>query len=246
MINEVRQRIVRFVTPIVVIAVASGCSTVMPPSPLSEIEAAEIIFGLEREHPRERIYRQYVSNNQYLQFERIGEQDVLYGWRTCTTCNWTRLPMSAIYTGDYLYTINGHHEDFFLTAPEDQRLVRDNQFRHWSWNTVSKYQVEGRNLIQLSQFRACSYNTPRVQEWSNAPWSSGDEIDCRYKRSGSYNRLWVATIDETLAGERDSIVDTVGGSSVQERLNALEALLRDGVITEKEYAEKRRDILDDI
>ena len=222
-----------------------GCETTTwyPPSPLTEIEAAEIVFGLEREHPREKIYRQYVRGNQYLQFDRVGEQQVMYGWRTCTTCSWTRTPMSSVYTGDYLYVIYGQHDDFFVGSPSDQRLHPE--FGHWSWSTVEKYRVEGRNLLLLTEFRACSRNLIRVEEWSNSPWSVPGQIDCRYRNAGDYSRLWVATIDETLAGERDSMVETIEGN-VEERLNQLEALLRDGLISESEYQDARRGILDDI
>ena len=78
----------------------TGCATWQPPAPLTEVEAAKIIFGLEREHPRERIYRQYVSDSHYLQFDRIGDDNVIYGWRTCTDCDWTRLKLAGVYTGD--------------------------------------------------------------------------------------------------------------------------------------------------
>ena len=224
----------------------TGCETILPPSPLTEKEAARVIFGLERVHPREKIYRQYVSDQHYFQFERVGSQNVIYGWRTCTTCNWTRLPISAIYDENYLYVVPGHHEDFFLSAPQDTRLIRDDRFHHWSWNTVKKYQVEGRNLVLLSQFRACEWRSTRVEEWTNRPRRPPEGgIDCRYSAPGIYREIWVATVDEVLLGERESMVDTAG-SSIQKRLDALESLFRAGVITEKEYEQKRRDILDDI
>ena len=228
------------------LATIGGCTTYNYPAPLSENEAAAVMLAVTREHPRERIYRQYVQDSQYLQFERVGEDDVLYGWRTCTTCDWTRLQMAAVYDGSYLYLIYGHHEDFFMGAPDDTRLIDDDNFQHWSWNTVDKFQVEGRNLVKLSEWRACPYSSvARVQEWTAPPYRS-DGIDCRYKSSRGYSTVWVATVDETLAGERDSMVDTAIGDTIQERLKRLEALRRDGTITDTEYQQRRREILEEI
>ena len=220
----------------------SGCATWQPPGKMTEIEVFGYVSGLDKTHPQKKIYRQYVSDDRYLQFDRITDDNVIYGWHTCTNCNWTRVKMAAIYTGSYLYLIYGHHEDFFKSPPEDIPVLSD---WHWSWNAIEKLQVEGRNLIKLAEIRKCPYDYPVIKEWTNGPWRADGEIDCSIRKSGRYESLWVATIDETLAGEKDSIVD-LGSSKLRERLKALEDLYRDGVIDEFEYETKRREILDNL
>lgn len=223
--------------------VISGCATYNFPSPLYETDVVRILSNVKRIHPREKLYRQYVSDRLYMQFERIGPKNVIYGWMTCTDCNWTRRKMSAIYNGNYLYIIYGHHESLFLSRPRAKPMIADVP---WYWNVIDKYQVEGRNLIKLSQYRECQKDSPAIKEWTNRPYVPNvGEMDCRISRSGNYNVIYVATIDDTLVGRRDSMVGSES-DTVKERLKALEKLYREGTINESEYNEKRRDILDDL
>ena len=233
----------RIVLTILSAMIVTGCGTYNFPSPLWETQVARILSDVERTHPQEKLYRQYVSGRLYMQFERISDNDVIYGWVTCTDCSWTRKKMAAIYSGSYLYVIYGHHEAFFLREPK-KKVMYPNE--HWSWNVVDKYQVEGRNLVLLTQYRECLKASPTVKEWSNKPYvPEVGQMDCRYAASGSYNSVYVATIDDTLVGKKDSIVGSER-ETVKERLNALEELYRDGTITESEYRQKRREILDDL
>ena len=220
----------------------AGCSTYKPPSPLLETHVSRILSDVERLHPREKLYRQYVSGQLYLQFERISDNNVVYGWVTCTNCNWTREKLAAVYDGSYLYLTYGHHEDFFLFPPKEKSMHPTNLA--WIWNTVEKYQLEGRNLILLSKFRRCIYKSPSIEEWFVAPWVSSGEIDCRVG-GDTFKEIYVATVDDTLVGSRDSIVGSER-ESAKERLQALEKLYRDSIITEDEYQRKRREILDDL
>ena len=236
MVAKIRNALILFV-------LLSGCATYNFPTALWEPQVALILSNVEREHPREKLYRQYVSRRLYMQFERISADNVIYGWMTCTDCEWTRKKMAAVYDGSYLYVVYGHHEDFFVREPE-MRPMFPNEY--WSWNVVDKYQVEGRNLVKLSQFRECLKGTPTVKEWTNVPLSpKPGEIDCRYQESGTYKTVYVATIDETLVGTRDSMVGSER-ETIKERLEALEKLYRDGTINESEYQQKRRDILNEL
>ena len=228
---------------VLVIMLLSGCATYKPPTRLWETDVARILSDVEKTHPREKLYRQYVSDKYYFQFDRISENNVIYGWLTCTDCSWTRHKMAAIYDGSYLYVTYGQHEHFFLSQPDQEPMYSDSLY--WRWNVVDKYRVEGRNLIQLSQFRKCRHRTPMIREWTDAPYLPGPgEIDCRYGGE-AYNSIYVATIDETLVGRRDSIVGQEK-ETVKERLNALEELYKEGVISESEYNQKRREILSEL
>ena len=115
---------------------------------------------LKSVHPEQKIYRQYVSNDRYFQFDRMSSDNTIYGWFTCTDCSWTREKIAAVYDGSYLYVVYGHHEDLFLNRPQRVPMLPD---AHWSWNVVEKFQVEGRNLIKLSQIRKCDYDSPAIR-----------------------------------------------------------------------------------
>ncbi|MBU2977616.1 SHOCT domain-containing protein [Alteromonas sp. C1M14] len=224
-----------------------GCAIWNPPSPMSEIEVHQKLVDIKPIEPEEKLYRQYVSDGIYIQFERMDENNVIYGWYTCTDCNWTRSKILAIYDGSYLYMAYGHHEEFFLESPTYVRQHPSNA--HWSWSVIEKFQLEGRNLIKLGQIRKCADDTPQIQEWDNAPWALDGETDCKYKRAGKYNKIYVATIDETLTGIRSSIVgedaDAIP-SDVRAKLAILKSLFDDGLINEQEYADKRKILLDDL
>ena len=212
------------------VVLLQGCATFKFPSPMLQTDVARILSNVKREHPREKLYRQYVSGRIYLQFERIGKDNVIYGWKACTDCDWTREKMAAVYDGSYLYVTFGHHEDFFLSEPQIKSMHAYRE--QWFWSVVNKFQVEGRNLLMLTQHRRCDSDLPQVREWSAPPWKKESEIDCRTVWAGEkYNTLYVATVDETLAGTRDSIVGSEK-ESVKKRLEALEKLRREGVITE--------------
>ncbi|TAP24606.1 SHOCT domain-containing protein [Alteromonas sp. KUL17] len=180
----------------------------------------------------------------YLQFERMDESNVIYGWYTCTDCNWTRTKVLAVYDGSYLYTVYGQHEEFFLESPQNTR--HHPNFSHWSWSAINKYQIEGRNLILLGQIRKCAYMTPMVREWTNEVWQNDGEIDCRYEENGTFKRIFVATIDETLTGSRSSIVGAENDaldSDITSKLSKLKDLYERGLITQEEYEQKRKEIL---
>jgi hypothetical protein len=225
----------------------SGCTTLNYPSPMTEAEVYQQMSNIDPIVPKEKIYRQYVSDGRYFQFERMDENNVIYGWFTCTDCTWTRSKMLAVYDGSYMYVTYGHHEDFFLESPTSVRQHPD--FSHWSWSSIDKFQVEGRNLIKLGQIRKCTYMTPYIREWTNTPWSYDGEYDCTYQKSGTYNSIYVATIDETLTGERSSIVgaknDALTGD-ISEKLKSLKTLLEQELITDEEYQNKRKEVLDSL
>ncbi|MEG3767779.1 SHOCT domain-containing protein [Alteromonas sp. 14N.309.X.WAT.G.H12] len=224
-----------------------GCAIWNPPSPMLETEVFTKLASLNPVEPKEKIYRQYVSDGIYIQFERMDENNIIYGWYTCTNCNWTRSKILAIYDGSYLYMAYGHHEEFFLESPKNVRQHPTNG--HWSWSVIEKFQLEGRNLIKLGQIRKCATDSPQIQEWDNAPWAYDGETDCMYKQAGKYNKIFVATIDETLAGKRSSIVgeeaDAIS-SDVREKLSVLKSLYEDGLINEQEYEAKRKILLEDL
>ncbi|WP_272984027.1 SHOCT domain-containing protein [Alteromonas australica] len=224
-----------------------GCATLNYPSPMLETETFEKLISIKPVAPKEKIYRQYVRNGFYFQFERMDENNVIYGWYTCTDCNWTRSKMLAVYDGSYLYVTYGHHEEFFLEAPENIR--HHPNFSHWSWSAINKYQIEGRNLILLGQIRKCEYMSPMIREWSNSVWTYDGEIDCTYQESGRYKSIFVATIDETLTGSRSSIVgaenDALDGD-ITNKLSKLKDLYERGLITQEEYEQKRKEILSNL
>lgn len=223
----------------------SGCATWNPPSPMLETEVFKKLVSIKPVAPKEKIYRQYVSDGIYIQFERMDENNIIYGWYTCTNCDWTRSKILAMYDGSYLYMVYGHHEEFFLEAPQAVRQHPENS--HWSWSVIEKFQLEGRNLIKLGQIRKCANDNPPIKEWKNSPWYYDGETDCRYQDSGSYNKIFVATIDETLTGQRSSIVgeqaDTIS-TEVRAKLATLKELYEDGLIDQKDYEEKRKALLD--
>ena len=71
-------------------SVLTGCATLNFPSPMTETEVFDKLVSVEPVAPKEKIYRQYVTDGRYLQFERIDENNIIYGWYTCTDCTWTR------------------------------------------------------------------------------------------------------------------------------------------------------------
>ena len=225
----------------------TGCSTLDFPTPMLETEVYEKLISIKQVVPQEKLYRQYVSGRTYLQFERMGEDNIIYGWYTCTDCSWTRSKFLALYDGSYLYLTYGHHEEFMLQSPRNVRQHPD--FSHWSWSVIEKFQVEGRNLIKLGQIRKCPTTYPMINEWSNAPWTYDGEIDCSLQLSGRYNSIFVATIDETLTGTRSSIVGNKNdalSAGISEKLASLKDLYERGLITQEEYEQKRKEILDSI
>ena len=222
--------------------VLSGCSTLNYPSQMTEIEAYDIVSKIKKEYPKEKIYRQYVRNNIYIQFERMDDSNVIYGWYTCTNCRWTRSKMLAVYDGSYLYMIYGHHEDFFLETPTTSRLHPTKSY--WSWGVINKYQIEGRNLVMLGQYRKCIYTNPTIKEWSNAPYKTSDEIFCNIKGK-SYSRVFVATTDDILAGKKDSIVGTKK-DSLKEKLETLKQLLDEGIIDQKSFDDQKSRLLNSL
>ncbi|ADZ91637.1 SHOCT domain-containing protein [Marinomonas mediterranea] len=237
----------RWLFLIVVMVGVSGCSTLYYPSPMLETEVFKKMISIEPVAPKEKIYRQYVSNGLYIQFERLGEDNVLYGWYTCTDCTWTRSKVLAVYDGSYLYLTYGHHEEFYLEAPQPVRQHPDNS--HWSWSVIEKFQIEGRNLIKLGQIRKCTYDTQLIREWKNRPWSGGGDYDCRYQKQGSYNSIFVATIDETITGKRSSIVgeeSDVISSEVRVKLQTLKELFDEGLINKSDFESKRKELLDSL
>jgi hypothetical protein len=229
---------------VILIAILGGCATYNPPSPMLETETFKKFSSIQPVMPKEKIYRQYVSNGRYFQFERMDENNVIYGWYTCTDCNWTRTKVLAVYDGSYLYMAYGQHEEFFLQAPQNTR--HHPNFTHWSWSSINKYQIEGRNLIKLGQIRKCNNMTPMIEEWDNEVWTYDGEIDCRYKERGQFNTIFVATIDDTLTGTRSSIVgaenDTLS-EDIATKLTKLKDLYETGLITQEEYEKKRKEIL---
>jgi hypothetical protein len=224
-----------------------GCATLNYPSAMTETEVFQKLVSIKPIEPKEKIYRQYVSDGRYLQFERIDENNIIYGWYTCTNCSWTRSKFLAIYDGSYMYLTYGHHEEFFLESPQNVR--KHPEFTHWSWSVIEKFQIEGRNLIQLGQIRKCIYDSPAIKEWDNAPWAYDGDYNCAYKKSGSYKKIFVSTIDETLAGQRSSIVgaeqDAID-SDIKVKLAKLKDLYEDGLISQEEYEAKRRELLDNL
>ncbi len=224
-----------------------GCATWNPPSPMMETEVFEKLVSIKPIEPKEKIYRQYVSDGIYLQFERMDKDNVIYGWYTCTNCSWTRSKFLAVYDGSYMYMTYGHHEEFFLESPKNVRNHPDKS--HWSWSVIEKYQVEGRNLIKQGQIRKCATDTPQIQEWVNAPWASEGEIDCSYRLTGKYNRIFVATIDETLTGNRSSIVGEEADNISQEvraKLATLKELFEEGLISQSDYDAKRQALIEQL
>lgn len=224
-----------------------GCATWNPPSPMLETEVFEKLVSIKPIAPKEKIYRQYVSDGIYLQFERIDKDNVMYGWYTCTNCSWTRSKFLAVYDGSYMYMTYGHHEEFFLESPKNVRNHPENS--HWSWSVIEKYQVEGRNLIKQGQIRKCATDSPQIREWESAPWASDGEIDCMYRVTGKYKRIFVATIDETLAGNRSSIVGEAADNISQEvraKLSTLRELFDEGLINQSDYDAKRKALLEDL
>ncbi len=224
-----------------------GCATWNPPSPMLETEVFKKLVSIKPVEPQEKIYRQYVSDGIYLQFERMDENNIIYGWYTCTNCNWTRSKFLALYDGSYLYMTYGHHEEFFLESPKDVRHHPENS--HWSWSVIEKYQLEGRNLIKLGQIRKCASDSPQIKEWSNVPWAYDGETDCQFEANGRYSKIFVATIDETLTGKRSSIVgeaaDTIS-TEVRAKLATLKELFDEGLISDADYEEKRKALLDQL
>lgn len=235
---------VRLLFSIVVAMMLGGCATLNYPSPMLETETFKKLSSIQPVVPKEKIYRQYVSNGRYFQFERMDENNVIYGWYTCTDCSWTRTKMLAVYDGSYLYIAYGQHEEFFLQSPQNTRHHPD--FSHWSWSSIDKYQIEGRNLIKLGQIRKCLYRSPMIEEWDNKVWTYDGEIDCRYKDRGRFNTIFVATIDDTLTGSRSSIVGAQNDALLEDissKLAQLKDLYEKGLISQQEYEEKRKEIL---
>lgn len=219
----------------------SGCATVNPPSPLLETEVHQLFNPIQAQEPQEKLYRQYVEKGFYMQLERMDENNIIYGWYTCTNCTWTRSKLLAKYDGSYLYVIYGHHENFIVQPPQYRRHHPD--MSHWSWSVIDKYQVEGRNLILRGQTRKCESHYPQIREWINAPWSNSDgEIDCELRFTGNYQRLFVATIDDTLAGKSSSIVERTT-ESLSSRLATLRDLYESSLIDKEEYDTRRQEIL---
>lgn len=222
-----------------------GCATQYYPSPMLETEVFDKLVSIDPVLSKEKIYRQYVSNGRYMQFERIAENNIIYGWYTCTDCTFTRTKILGIYDGSYLYVVYGHHEEFFLEAPENIR--QHPEFSHWGWSSIEKFQIEGRNLIQRGQIRKCEYETPAIKEWNNGIYSYDGDVDCRYTKNGTYKVIFVSTVDETLAGERSSMVgndqDSMG-ESLKVKLAELKDLYESGLISQEEYESKRRQMLD--
>ena len=56
-----------------------GCATLNYPSPMLETETFEKLISIKPVAPKEKIYRQYVRNGFYFQFERMDENNVIYG-----------------------------------------------------------------------------------------------------------------------------------------------------------------------
>ncbi len=237
----------RWLLLVIVLVTTSGCSTLYYPTPMLETEVFKKMVSIEPIAPKEKIYRQYVSNGLYFQFERMDENNVLYGWYTCTDCSWTRSKVLAVYDGSYMYLVYGHHEEFYLEAPQQVRQHPD--FSHWSWSSIEKFQIEGRNLIKLGQIRKCTYDDPMIREWKNIPWSSDSDYDCRFQKQGSFNRIFVATTDDTVVGGRSSIVGEEQDSlaeSVRSKLETLKELYEEGLIEQQDYEAKRREMLKDL
>lgn len=232
---------------VVICAGLGGCATVLPPSQMLETEVYKKMVAIKAEEPKEKIYRQYVSDGFYIQMDRMDENHVFYGWYTCTNCNWTRAKILAVYDGSYLYMIYGHHEEFFLESPKDQ--IEYPEMSHWSWGVIEKFQVEGRNLIKLGQIRKCVYDDPMIKEWSNAPWDYDGDFDCRYAFKGTYNTVFVATTDDTLIGEKSSIVgeskDAVT-NDVRTKIAALKELFDEGLIDQATFEAKKKKLIDDM
>ncbi|GAB3483556.1 hypothetical protein GCM10027340_18020 [Marinomonas epiphytica] len=225
----------------------TGCSTLYYPSPMTEVEVFDKMASIEAVQPKEKIYRQYVSDGIYFQFERMDENNVIYGWYTCTTCSWTRSKVLALYDGSYLYVTYGHHEEFFLESPKTVSQHPD--FPHWSWSSIDLFQIEGRNLIKRRQIRKCTYDDPWIQEWVNRPWTDGVDYDCRFRKTGNYSSIFVATIDDTIVGERSSIVGEekdVVSEAIRSKLETLKELFEEGLIDKSDYETKRTQMLEDL
>jgi len=236
-----------FKTKLIIVSIfiflGTGCATPFPPSPMTETEVDSIIATIKREYPREKLYRQYVGKGLYIQFERIDDSNVIYGWYTCTDCSWTRSKIFGVYDGSYLYIAYGHHEEFFLQAPTVSRMHPD--MSHWLWGVVDKYQVEGRNLVQLAQYRKCPYDKPSIKEWFNIPWQNSDEINCFEQEGGHYNVVYVATTDDVLVGKRDSIVGTEK-DNLKKKMEDLKELLDEGLIDQKSFDDQKLRLLNSL
>lgn len=224
-----------------------GCSTLNFPSQMTETEVFQKLVSIKPIEPKEKIYRQYVSDGRYIQFERISEENIIYGWYTCTDCTWTRSKILALYDGSYLYLSYGHHEEFFLESPKN--IDQHPEFSHWSWGVIEKFQIEGRNLIKLGQIRKCIYDSPAIKEWDNSPWEYDGDYDCQYKNPGTYKSIFVSTVDETLAGQRSSIVGSEQDAIAPEiklKLAGLKDLYEEGLIRQEEYEAKRKELIDQL
>ena len=191
---------------VISLLVLSGCATELYPTQMLEVEVQDRMKNMYATSPSSPIYKTYTSRNLKLTFDRVDENNVLYGWWACTNnCSWGKSKVLAIYDGRTLNLAFGHHEDFMNQAP-DSRQMHPKQ-NHWSWGTIDKYKVTQGRLAKVASIRKCPYDSPTIQEWSNTYYAVSGDYDCRYVKQGSYSQVFTSSGSATIKFPSDILAE---------------------------------------
>ncbi len=226
----------RFVATFIVSALLVGCGPSwidFYPSGLRLGQAREAMpAGKEQTLPT-KVYRQYVSGNTYLQFERL-EQNVLYGYLTCTDCQWQRVPLTAIHDGQHLLIATGV-QDGLHTGNPDQPLFSGHDTgetnTHGMFGVVWRALLEGRNITRLAVLQNCrtvrhgvyarnktdpGLTTAWYAEGTSTAAEGSGIIGHRCDGGASMERTFVATTDDVVGGTQRSLVENVESAERRE------------------------------
>jgi len=203
--------------------------------------------------PPSKVYRQYVSGNFYLQFERM-EEKVIYGYLACTDCDWQRIPITSIYDGSYFYVAIGRQDDFY-TSPNEGESINPAPEVNPDQSAVLKGILEGRNIIIQQTLVVCDYGEPEWQEkvdgksWGTEEYWEDWAENCNEPGERSVKTVYVATTDDFVGGEKRSVVEDSESKEQSggklEKLRQLKKMLDEELITEKEFAAEKKKILEE-
>ena len=102
------------------------------------------------------------------------------------------------------------YTDFYYVK-KHSGSINGSQVTHLAyWNAISKWRIEGRNIVKVSEIRKCPGASPEIQEWNSHPWlqNEGDVLraDC-LENGAPFTITWVAITDDVLAGTKDTIAE---------------------------------------
>ena len=191
---------------VVVFLSLTSCASRKLPVQMSEAEIFDRISKIEPKAVPGNLYQEYSAYEGRLRykFERVGENNVVYGWYTCSGCKtWKRVKILAIFDGEFLNVTYGRHEEFFTQSPKNVPNYPKNP--NWDLGSILKFDIRDNKLVETKQIRKCPFSETAIREWLREVGFTDGYYDCRKPGKTLEENEFIAASTQTVLNKPNRV-----------------------------------------